>query len=231
MKKYYAASRRPRQARGQKKIAFSAEDAGKPERTLRAWSFPQGNVSMINIREYELLTLETGAYRDIELDILKETLAAWKQSPGSPYELIELRDGRVLAGFCLYYHSPNTEHTYDIHTFVVGRDYRNKAVGPRLLELLLDAVLDKVDYAVIRVETSRLKEDAVGDSFYSDNGFQAIGHIPGFYDNENDYYIYVKSVSAENDEDTLDDETNDETGGDTDAASPDGDVRSSEKTV
>jgi len=138
---------------------------------------------MINIREYELLSLETGAYRDIELDILKETLAAWKESPGSPFELIELRDGTVLAGF-------------DVHTIVVGRDYRNKAVGPRLIELLEERLLAARSYAVIRVETSKVKESAIGDSFFQNDGFQTIGHIPSFYDAENDYYIYVKAVSS-----------------------------------
>lgn len=151
---------------------------------------------MINIREYELLSLETGAYRDIELDILKEALSAWKDNPGRPFELIELRDGMVLAGFCLYYRSPNTDYTFDIHTYVVGRDYRNRAVGPRVLELLEEHLLEQRPYAVIRVETSRVKENAVGDSFFSANGFQTIGHIPAFYDAENDYYIYVKAVSA-----------------------------------
>lgn len=151
---------------------------------------------MINIREYELLTLETGSYRDIELDILKETLAAWKENPGSPYELIELRDGITLAGFCLYYRSPNTDYTFDIHTFVVGRDYRNKAVGPRLMDLLEEQVLSQTGFAVIRVETSRLKENAIGDDFFTANGFQTMGHIPGFYEADNDYYIYVRAVSA-----------------------------------
>lgn len=151
---------------------------------------------MINIREYELVSLETGAYRDIELDILKETLSAWKESPGSPFELIELRDGVLLAGFCLYYKSPNTDYTYDVHTFVVGRDYRNKAVGPRLVQLLEERLLESQRYAVIRVETSRVKEQSIGDSFYQASGFQTIGHIPGFYDAENDYYIYVKAVSS-----------------------------------
>lgn len=151
---------------------------------------------MINVREYELLTLETGAYRDIELDILKETLSAWKDSPGAPYELIELRDGLTLAGFCLFYRAPNTEYTYDINTFVVGRDYRNKAVGPRLLELLEEQLLARSTYAVIRIETSRLKEAAIGADFFTANSFQTIGHIPGFYEADNDYYIYVRAVSS-----------------------------------
>ena len=152
---------------------------------------------MINIREYELLSLETGAYRDIELDILKETLATWKEKPGDPFELIELRDGATLAGFCLYYRAPNTDYTFDVHTFVVGRDYRNKAVGPRLVELLEERLLESRNYAVIRTETSKLKEDSVGEGFFQSNGFQTIGHIPAFYDVDNDYYIYVKSVQAD----------------------------------
>lgn len=151
---------------------------------------------MINIREYELLSLETGAYRDIELDILKETLAAWKESPGKPFELLELRDGIILAGFCLYYRSPNTDYTFDVHTFVVGRDYRGGAVGPRLMAMLEERLLQTNTYAVIRVETSKVKEQAVGEAFYQDAGFQTIGHIPAFYDSENDYYIYVKAVSS-----------------------------------
>lgn len=150
---------------------------------------------MINIREYELLTLETGAFKDIELDILKEALETWKLNPGKPYELIELRDGRMLAGYCLYYRSPNTEYTYDVHSFVVGRDYRSSAVGQRLLELLEEAILAKERYAVLRVETSRTKEASLGAEFFNSNGFQTIGHIPGFYELDNDYYIYVRAVS------------------------------------
>lgn len=141
--------------------------------------------------------METGAYRDIELDILKEALSTWKERPGSPFELIELRDGVVLAGFCLYYRSPNTDYTYDIHTFVVGRDYKNKAVGPRLVELLEERLRETCRFAVIRIETSKVKENAIGDAFFQNIGFQTIGHIPSFYDAENDYYIYVRAVSAQ----------------------------------
>jgi len=150
---------------------------------------------VINIREYELLTLETGAFKDIELDILKEALEAWKLNPGKPYELIELRDGRMLAGYCLYYRSPNTDYTYDVHSFVVGRDYRSSAVGQRLLELLEEAILAKERYAVLRIETSRTKEASLGVEFFNTNGFLTLGHIPGFYELDNDYYIYVRAVS------------------------------------
>ena len=102
----------------------------------------------------------------------------------------------MLAGFCLFYRSPNTEYTFDIHTFVVGRDYRSKAVGPRLVELLEERISSQVPYAVMRIETSKIKETAIGAGFFESVGFQTIGHIPGFYETDNDYYIYVRAVSA-----------------------------------
>ena len=56
---------------------------------------------MIDNREYESLARETGALRDIELEILKETISTWRERPGDPYTLIEVRDGKILAGFAV----------------------------------------------------------------------------------------------------------------------------------
>ncbi|MBN1242138.1 MAG: GNAT family N-acetyltransferase [Spirochaetales bacterium] len=150
---------------------------------------------MIDVREYEQLVLETGAYRDIELDILGETLEVWKERPGQPYTLVEIRDGKQLAGFCLYHKAQATEYTYDIHTLIVGRDYRGKGVGTRLVELVRDEIVTRERYAIIRSETSKTKEKAIEPGFYEANGFETIGHIPDFYENENDYYIYARAAT------------------------------------
>ncbi|MBP7096824.1 MAG: GNAT family N-acetyltransferase [Spirochaetia bacterium] len=150
---------------------------------------------MIDVREYEQLALETGAYRDIELDILGETLEVWKERPGQPYTLVEIRDGKQLAGFCLYHKAQATEYTYDIHTLAVGRDYRGKGVGTRLVELVRDEIVTREPYGIIRSETSKAKERAIEPGFYEANGFETIGHIPDFYENENDYYIYARAAT------------------------------------
>ncbi|MCK7506482.1 MAG: hypothetical protein MZV70_22120 [Desulfobacterales bacterium] len=42
--------------------------------------------------------MESGVYKDIELDILIDTLDSWKSRPGSPYSLVEVRDSREPAG-------------------------------------------------------------------------------------------------------------------------------------
>ncbi len=149
---------------------------------------------MVNIVEYELLSMETAVFEDIELDLLRETLKVWKDKPAKPYELVEVREGRTLAGFCLFYKSPDTEYTFDIHSFVIGSRYRNSAFGGSLLSLVMDKVSSLVSCGVLRIETSRNKENSVADGFFPSHGFQLIGHIPDFYKSDNDYYIYMKQI-------------------------------------
>ncbi len=147
-----------------------------------------------DISEYEYLVLGLQILKDIELDILHETLLAWKQNPGNPYLLTEIRDGKQLAGFCIYYQSPNTEYSFDIHTFCVGVNYKHTQVADALLKQLEDEILKKHAHAVIRVETSQNKEMAIREDFFTKSGFQQIGHIPSYYDLGNDYFIYSKSI-------------------------------------
>lgn len=151
---------------------------------------------MININEYIQLSQETGAFRDIELDILEEALQVWKANPGAQFELIELRDGAVLAGFCLYNKAGHTDFSFDIHNLIVGRDYKNKFVGLKLVELLEENLRKHNNFSIIRIETSCAKESVLGSNFYLDMDFMLLGHIPSFYDKNNDYFIYIKSVSA-----------------------------------
>jgi len=137
---------------------------------------------MMETRDYEQLALESGVYKDIELDILIDTLDSWKARPGSPYSLVEVRDSREPAGFCLFQRAANTESTFDIHTFLVGRDYRGKGAAEKLLDLLAEEIL-------------ATKENAVEPRFFTARGFETIGHIPDFYGPGNDYCIYAKQVA------------------------------------
>ncbi|MCX7024709.1 MAG: GNAT family N-acetyltransferase [Spirochaetes bacterium] len=149
---------------------------------------------MIDLHEYEQLALETGAFLDIELEIQKEALKTWEEKPGQSYFLVEIRDGKLLAGYCLYHRSPNTEFTLDIHSFVVGRDYRGKGVGTRLLDMVEEELAVTMGSAILRIEISRKKEWIIERDFFISNGFEMIGHIPDFYETDNDYYIYAKHI-------------------------------------
>ncbi|NLJ45874.1 MAG: GNAT family N-acetyltransferase [Treponema sp.] len=150
---------------------------------------------MMETRDYEQLALESGVYKDIELDILIDTLESWKSRPGSPFSLVEVRDSREPAGFCLFQRASNTTSTFDIHTFLVGRDYKGKGAADKLLELLTEEILSSVRSAMIRVEVSSMKENAVEPGFFTARGFEILGHIPDFYGPGNDYWIYAKQVN------------------------------------
>ncbi|HSV56409.1 MAG TPA: GNAT family N-acetyltransferase [Magnetospirillaceae bacterium] len=150
---------------------------------------------MMDTRELAQLAMESGAYRDIELDILIDTLDSWKAGPGRPYFLVEVQDDRRPAGFCLFKRASDTEFTFDIHTFLVGRQYRCKGPADRLLELVIEEVLLSARSAMIRVEISTIKESAVEPGFFPAHGFGILGHIPDFYSPGNDYWIYARRTS------------------------------------
>jgi GNAT superfamily N-acetyltransferase len=145
--------------------------------------------------EYEKLALETGAYRDIELEILKEALAAWKAQPGSPYVAAEVRDGRVLAGFGLLCRAANTEFTFDALALCVEPGYADKGVGKRLIQLLEEEVLRLERSAILRFETSTRKAESMGRGLLLASGYALIGHIADFYEKGDDYFIYARHLA------------------------------------
>jgi ribosomal protein S18 acetylase RimI-like enzyme len=150
---------------------------------------------MTDIREYIQLARETEAFKDIELDILKETLSSWAERPGDPCSVVELRDGKTLAGFAVYARAHNTDYTYDVRAICVDTSYRGKGVGQKLAEMIEEETISQAPQAIVRFEISRTKEEAVGAGFLLERGFSLIGHIKAFYATEDDYYIYAKHVS------------------------------------
>jgi len=148
-----------------------------------------------DIQDFIQLARDSGAYKDIELDILKETLLSWKERPGDPCSVVELRDGKVLAGFAVFARTQSTDFTWDVRAVSVDAIYRGKGVGQRLVDLIEEEILSSAAQAIIRFELSKRKEVAVGEGFLLDKGFSLIGHIEGFYELGDDYFIYAKHVS------------------------------------
>jgi GNAT superfamily N-acetyltransferase len=149
---------------------------------------------MIDTSEYEGLARETGALKDIELEILKEALAAWKKNPGNPYTVLELRDGRVLAGFAVMCKESTTEFTFDVSALCVDPSYLGKGVTASLLGMLEEELLRRESSAILRIETSSRKEEAMGKGILSERGFALIGHIPDFYEAGEDYFMFAKHL-------------------------------------
>ena len=148
----------------------------------------------VDMQEFERVASNTGAFKGVEIDLLHETLLSWKSSPGDPYTVLELRDGKILVAYAIISRINGRESTYDIRYVVVDRDYRSTEGGKHLLDLLDEDLLSRSSYAVIRLETSGKKLDILKPETFLETGYKMIGHIPGYYGAEDDYYYLIKTV-------------------------------------
>lgn len=149
---------------------------------------------MTEIEEYQDLALGIGIFKDIELDILKETLVTWRERPGDPHTLLEIRDGRILAGFAIICRASNTDFTFDVRAFCIDRSYLGKGVTERLLSMLEEEVLRIEGTGILRLETSSRKVAAIGQDALDAAGYALIGHIAGFYGASDDFFMYAKHL-------------------------------------
>ena len=151
----------------------------------------------IDMQEFERVAGNTGVFKGVEIDLLHETLLSWKSSPGDPYTVLELRDGKTLAAYAIISKVTSRESTYDIRYFVVDRDYRSTAGGKSLFALIDENLLKKSSYAVIRLETSGKKLASLGASSFEEAGYKSIGHILGYYGKDDDYFYLIKTIYRE----------------------------------
>jgi ribosomal protein S18 acetylase RimI-like enzyme len=152
---------------------------------------------MTDIRSYLMLARETGAFEDIEIEILREILEAWEKSPEKDYTLIEIRDGHKVAGFAVYGPVPMTDFSYDIYWIVVDHALQGKGVGHQLMGLIESTVLKANEKAILRIETSGKKEYAYQQRFYQSCGYMLIGRIADFYEPGDDFLMYAKHIAEE----------------------------------
>jgi len=149
---------------------------------------------MIDLSDYESLALESGAFMDIELDILKETLAEWQAMPEGPCSVLELRDGKILAGFAVICRESGTEYSFETRAICVDRAYIGKGVAEGLLDMIEEEALRKGASAIIRIETSTKKTAAIGEGAFLARSYAVMGHIADFYAKGDDYYMYAKHI-------------------------------------
>lgn len=148
----------------------------------------------IDTQEFEKTASRTGVFKAVEIDLLHETLLSWKLSPGDPYKVLELRDGKTLVAYAIISRISGRQSTFDIRYLVVDRDYRSTEGGRHLLQLMDEELLRENSYAVIRLESSGLKLDNIGTETLKEGGYKIIGHIEGYYGPGNDYYYLIKTT-------------------------------------
>ncbi len=152
---------------------------------------------MIDLHDYEDLALESGAFKDIELDILKEILVEWQERPDTSHTVLELRDGKILAGFVAFCREAGTDYSFELRFLCVDRAYVGKGVAEALLDSIEEEVLRREASAIIRIETSTKKESTVGAGAFSAKAYATMGHITDFYGPGDDYYMYAKHINRQ----------------------------------
>jgi ribosomal protein S18 acetylase RimI-like enzyme len=156
--------------------------------------------------EYVRIASDTGMYQEIELEILEETIKTQLAEPGKPYMMVEVRDGKALAGFALFHKIHGTDCTWDIHTILIDLNYQGMGIGSRLLALIEEKICLTDPIAVVRVEISKKREVLIEDGLFLSAGYMLIGHIPDYYEPGNDYCIYTRylgpKIEQKHDEET-----------------------------
>ena len=147
-------------------------------------------------KEYLELARESGGYSDIELDMLEEFLRVRAGDPDGSLIVTEIRDGRVLAAFAATRREGALESTFTVAAACVGPNYTSTEAPANLLAELEGDVLRRAESAILRIETSTAKSSAFPAGAVERAGFSLIGHIPDFYAEGNDYFMYVKHLSS-----------------------------------
>jgi hypothetical protein len=156
---------------------------------------------MVDRREYEALARETGAYKDIEIEILKEAVDSWERKPNDPYTILEIRDGKILAAFLTLRREEGTEYTFTIQAICVDPSYTETGVVAQLLDILETESLKLGESAILRFELSSEKYSALGQGVLESRDYALIGHIPDFYAKGSDYFMYAKIIHRRNPDD------------------------------
>lgn len=149
---------------------------------------------MTDLRYYILLASESGVYKDIELDIMKEALEEWERRSDGKMTLVELASSGRISGFAYFGPNNGTDHTFELKWIVVDRLSRKQGVGSQLLERIEEEIRRAKPNAILSVETSSIKESSISSDFFISSGFSLIGRIPNFYGKGDDFLMYAKHI-------------------------------------
>jgi ribosomal protein S18 acetylase RimI-like enzyme len=151
-----------------------------------------------DIEIYVEIARVTGAFKNSELDVLREVIQDSRAQSCQDYLMLDERsqDGAVL-GFVILGSTSMTEFTWDVYWLVVNKDFHRRGIGKQLIKKTEQLVAQKFGRAVLRVEASGRPENLSVLNFYRSAGFVEAGRIPDFYSRGDDLVVFYKSVSVQ----------------------------------
>lgn len=139
------------------------------------------------------IAVTTKAFRDNDLEILKEVIEDHQKEPKSTYRVINEVINNKLVGFIVFGRVPLTKYSWDIYWLAVRSDLQGKGIGKRLIEGAEAFIKAKTPKAVVRIETSIKKEYSAAHGLYERMKFKEMGRVPNFYSCGDDLIIYYKT--------------------------------------
>lgn len=149
-----------------------------------------------NIAEHMRIAEGTGAFKSRELDILHEILVDCGKDADDEYLLVEERRDATLAGFSVFGELEWTDFTWEMYWIVVDTNFHGQGIGKKLLNQVEKFILKKYDHAILIAETSSIPAYRSARWFYRKTGFNEVGRIPHYYDDNDDLVTYYKLLDT-----------------------------------
>ena len=148
-----------------------------------------------NVDKLVLMAVDTGVFREREIEVLKEVLEEHYKDPGTRYSLIVEKGGKdSVTGYVVFGRTPLTEFSWDIYWLVVDKKFQGRGLGKKLLKSCETFILKEQKRAVLRAETSSREEYFRANRLYMSMDFGETGRISDFYAKDDDLVIYSKGI-------------------------------------
>lgn len=154
------------------------------------------NMITSEVFDYIDIALSSQAFRDSELEVLKDVINDYVDNSSTTYNFFEEKIGDKLVGFVIFGKTPLTEYGWDIYWLIVHKMFQGKGVGRRLIQRVEEFVLTMDHKAILRVETSSKKEYSAARGLYVKLNYLELGRLPNFYSESDDLIIFYKEINS-----------------------------------
>jgi ribosomal protein S18 acetylase RimI-like enzyme len=156
-----------------------------------------GPIDESHLAALEALLIDTGVFRDDEIEVAMEVLEEYLDSPGADYHAVGAFTGHgVIVGYALYGPTPCTVGTYDLYWIAVAPAAQNTGVG-RLLLREVEKRLMHEGARLLIIETSSQPMYEPTRTFYERNGYHVVARVPDYYTDGDDRLIFVRHFKAQ----------------------------------
>ena len=144
------------------------------------------------------VALSTGVFNNIDLEGLISILINYYEQPDVDYSILKKIKEKNLIGFIIYGRAPLTEFGWEIYWLAVHKSHQKNGMGKELVENVQNIISKTQNKFIFRIETSSDQKYNGTRQVYNKLGFIESGHIPHFFDKNNDLIILSKSINLDN---------------------------------